>query len=259
MASNARKGLTARPIVTAPFVPLGSSSLASARHVGRLSRFLVRCRLEQGETEVEAHLPDPGRLKELLVPGRRVWLRPAPPPTERSPRRKTRWTAVLVQTPNGRGLVSLDTTLPNRLIASALKQHALSEFANWQLDRAETRLGKSRFDFLLRASASRKLVLEVKSVTLVENRIGLFPDAVTARGARHVRELAKVVQRRKWHAAVLFVAQRSDIGCIHAARRIDPVFADALEEAKAAGVWILGRRCRVRTDRVTLGSTVPVD
>jgi sugar fermentation stimulation protein A len=155
--------------------------------------------------------------------------------------------------------VSLDTTLPNRLIGNALKQGAMSEFAAWQLDRHEVRIGKSRFDFLLRAPASRKLVLEVKSVTLVENRVGLFPDAVTVRGARHVRELASVARRRNWRAAVLFVAQRSDASRIHAARGIDPDFADALEEAKAAGVRVLGRRCRVKTDRVTLGSAVPVD
>ncbi len=218
----------------------------------------MRCRLESEDVDVRAHLPDPGRLKELLVPGRRVWLRPAPSGAKHGLRRKTRWTAILVQTPDGRGLVSLDTTLPNRLIATALEQGALNEFSGWRLDRTEARLGGSRFDFLLSAPASNKLVLEVKSVTLVENRIGLFPDAVTARGARHVRELACLARRQRWSAAVLFVAQRSDARRIVAARDIDPAFADALAEARAAGVKILGRRCLVRADRVILGPTVPV-
>lgn len=103
------------------------------------------------------------------------------------------------------------------------------------------------------------MALEVKSVTLVEDGIGLFPDAVTARGARHVRELAEIGARPDWEAAVLFVLQRSDAQEVRAARSIDPTFAQALSEAKEAGVRILGRRCRVYSDRVELGSSVPAD
>ncbi len=100
-------------------------------------------RLEDGR-EVEAHLPDPGRLLELLVPGRRVWLRPASGAT-----RRTRWSAVLVDAPEEGGLVSLDTTLPNRLALAALQREALEELAGWRLLRAEWPHGGSRLDFLL--------------------------------------------------------------------------------------------------------------
>lgn len=234
---------------------------------------------EVGGELVAVHMADPGRLEELLVPGRRVWIRYAASPT-----RKTDWSAVLVETPDGAGLVSVDTTLPNRLIHRALEAGALDELDGWTLERAEFPLGSSRIDFLLSrpisggdgtrerapshprpgtgGASNRKLALEVKSVTLVEDGVALFPDAVTARGARHVRELTDVAGRIDreqctWEAAILFVLQRNDAHRIEAARFIDPDFADALERAKSAGVRVLGRRCRVTMDRLELGPPVP--
>lgn len=203
---------------------------------------------------VDVHMADPGRLRELLLPEKRIWLKPA-----ENPARKTRWTAVLVESPSGEELVSLDTTLPNRLIGDALERGALDEFADWALERAEFVHGRSRLDFLLRSEDGRRLALEVKSVTLVEDGVALFPDAVTERGARHVRELAEIAGKQGWEAAVLFVLQRSDGQTIRAAEEIDAGFASALVEGRAAGVRVFGRRCRVYLDRVELGPPVPVD
>lgn len=235
-----------------PSVPI-RGPLARARFVDRPNRFLVRALLEDGG-RTEAHLPDPGRLEELLVPERRIWLRPAA-----APHRRTAWTAALVESPDGGGLVSLDTTLPNRLVGAALSAGALPELAGLRLDRAEVPVGASRFDFrLLPGGGGLPLLLEVKSVTLLEDGVGLFPDAVTARGARHLRELAELARSGEARAAVLFVVQRADARRIAAARAIDPGFAAALEEAKAAGVRTLGRRCRVTLERVSLGGRVPV-
>ncbi|HSL84160.1 MAG TPA: DNA/RNA nuclease SfsA, partial [Thermoanaerobaculia bacterium] len=125
----------------------------------------------------------------------------------------------------------------------------------------EHRLGRSRLDFLLRPRDDREggppLLLEVKSVTLVEEGVALFPDAVTARGARHVRELAEHVRAGSHRAAVLFVVQRPGASRVLAAREIDPAFADALAGAREAGVRVLGRRCRVEADRVVLGDSIP--
>ncbi|MFO7893359.1 MAG: DNA/RNA nuclease SfsA [Longimicrobiales bacterium] len=266
-------------------VPL-QGPLIVARFVERPNRFLLRCRLPAGEV-VDVHMADPGRLEELLIPDKRVWIRYAASPT-----RKTDWSAVLVESPDGEELVSVDTTMPNKLIHRALEAEALDELEGWTLDRAEFPMGQSRIDFLLvgdgepshrpvgpshevaadrvaeagsgygDAPGGRKLALEVKSVTLVEDGVALFPDAVTARGARHVRELAEVVGRIDddgvaWSAAILFVLQRDDAHRIEAARSIDPDFADALAEAKADGVRVLGRRCRVTKDRLKLGEPVP--
>ena len=226
----------------------------------RPNRFLVRARLEDGQV-VEAHLPDPGRLRELLLPDAPLWLEPVSP--EERPGRRTRWTLRLCQVPEGDRVVSLDSTLPNRLVGSALQQEALDELAGWTLARSEVTVGRSRFDFLLERAHDRvggegsgRLLLEVKSVTLVEDGVGLFPDAVTARGARHVQKLTQL-QNQEWETAVLFVLQRDDAREIRAAASIDPHFAATLSQAEAAGVRILGRRSRVDLEGVTLGPAVP--
>ena len=238
-------------MVRAPIrVPL-APDLAPATFVDRPNRFLVLAALEEGQV-VECHLPDPGRLKEMLVPGRRLLLEPAADPD-----RRTRWTVRLVEAPpEASGWVSVDTGVPNRLIERALRGGALDELREWALVRREVTRDGSRFDFLLEGPEGDELYLEVKSVTLVEGGVGLFPDAVTARGARHVRELTGIV-REGGHAAVLFVLQRPDAREIRAARRIDPDFARALGEAEEAGVRILGRRCEVTRSAVTLGEPVP--
>jgi len=227
--------------------------LVRAHFIHRPNRFLLQVRLEDTGELVEAHMADPGRLKELLLPEKRIWLRPAS-----NPHRKTRWTAVLVESPDGKELVSLDTTLPNRLIGEALREKSLEELVEWDFVRGEVAMGRSRLDFLLSASGGRQMALEVKSVTLVDAGVGLFPDAVTERGARHVRELAEIAQRPLWEAAVLFVLQRADGEKIRAARSIDSRFADSLSRAEESGVRVLGRRCEVHEDRLELGGAVPV-
>jgi sugar fermentation stimulation protein A len=223
--------------------------LVEARFVHRPNRFVVHAAMNG--REVVTHLADPGRLKELLVPGRRMGLRPEPPSTTR----KTRWTSLLVESPDGTGWVSLNTTMPNRLILKALQKGALEEFAGWSYAGREVRYGESRLDFVLERDG-RRLFIEAKSVTLVENGIALFPDAVTARGARHVRELRDAVTQGH-EAAVLFVLQRPDAERILAARSIDPLFSDTLAEAQTAGVRVLGRRCSVDWEGITLGAAVP--
>jgi sugar fermentation stimulation protein A len=243
---------------TRPTVPL-AGPLIEASFVERPNRFLLHCRIR--DETVRVHMADPGRLRELLVPGARLRVRHTP-----APHRSTAWTAVLVESPGGDGWISLDTTLPNALTRRALEAEALEEFEGWTLHAREWRHGRSRLDFLLHGpaidepggAAPPRLALEVKSVTLVVDGVARFPDAVTARGTRHVRELAELAGRPGWHAALLFVLQRDDAERIEAARSIDPAFAAALDEAHAAGVRIHGRRCRVGPDAVTLGGRVPV-
>lgn len=232
-----------------PFLPWGAP-LVEARFLRRPNRFVVHALPADGR-EVVAHLADPGRLEELLVPGRRMGLRPEAP----SPTRTTRWTALLVESPDGREWVSLNTTMPNRLVRAALAEEALTELDGWKLHAWEVRFGSSRLDFLLHDAGGRSLYVEAKSVTLVQNGVALFPDAVTARGARHLGELVRA--REEGHeAAVLFVLQRSDADRIVAARAIDPDFAEALARAERAGVRVLGRRCSVGWDGIRLGGRV---
>jgi len=233
--------------VSIPF----TDELFQGQFLERPNRFLVRCAM--GETIVEAHLPDPGRLKELLVPGCTIYLRQT-----KGEKRKTQWSAVLAQAPNST-LVSLNTTLANRLVAQALAEKALPELAGWNLVKAEYSHGPSRWDFFLAKDNGERLFLEVKSVTLVVDGVGYFPDAVTTRGARHVRELAMLAQEENTQAAVLFLAQRQDVHVIKPARAIDPQFAAELEQAARAGVMLLGRKTIVTTAEVMLGGRVAVE
>lgn len=249
--------------------------LVETRFVERPNRFLLRCRIPEAAREEavrtagaaglpadglrapvqSVHMADPGRLRELLIQGKRVWVRWAASPT-----RKTRWSAVLVESPDGEGLVSVNTTMPNALVHRALEMEALPEVHPWTLQQAEWTHGRSRLDFYLTAPDDRPpLVMEVKSVTLVEeDGIARFPDAVTERGARHVLELAQMARSGDYEAAILFVLQRDDARAIEAARSIDPGFADALAEAREAGVRVFGRRCRVTKQALVLGAGVPV-
>lgn len=241
--------------MTIPF----SEELYKTRFIERPNKFLLRCSLDDSRKPelkdqiVVAHLPDPGRLKELLIPGCHVWLRRALGQT-----RKTEWSAVLCQVPGRNEFVSLDTTLPNRLVAKALTEGALTELDGWSLQKAEFTRGHSRWDFLLTNAAGQKLFLEVKSVTLVVDRVGLFPDAVTVRGAKHVRELAEIACGKDTKAAVLFLAQREDVDLIRPATAIDPQFAAELVRAAQAGVQTMGRKCWVSTAEITLGEQVPI-
>lgn len=224
--------------------------LLPAEFLDRPNRFVVHCALDNGK-EVRAHLANPGRLVELLVPGARVHLSPTT-----DPKRATPYSVTLVEADGGE-LVSLDTGLPNRIVADALRSGVLTEFTGWQLERAEARLGASRIDFLL-TDGRRRLALEVKSVSLLVEGDGLFPDAVTTRGARHLEELTAAVGRDDWEAAVLFVVQRDGARRVRAASEIDPAFAAAVEAAKAAGVRFHARALVVSRVGVKLGGALPV-
>lgn len=224
-------------------------TLRRAVFLNRPNRFLAMVELDG--RRVDAHLPDPGRLEELLVSGRTVWVQPAT-----GQGRKTRYTLTLVEAPSGE-LVSLVTTWPNLLVREALESHRLPELDGWELADREYRWGSSRFDFLLRDEAGTEMLLEAKSVTLVEDGRALFPDALTARGTRHVRELA-AARMEGLEAAVLFVVQRADAASVTAARSIDPTFADALAEAAACGVRTYGYRCRVTLEEARLTEPIPV-
>jgi sugar fermentation stimulation protein A len=152
----------------------------------------------------------------------------------------------------------VDTRIPNLLVREALKQRALPEFEGWELVRPEYPMGNERIDFLLTDARGRHLALEVKSVSMMQEERGFFPDAVTARGTRHLKSLAALTQTAGWCSSVLFVAQREDVFSVEAATEIDPAFAKALSEARASGVGLFARRCRITLERIILETPIPV-
>lgn len=192
--------------------------------LARVNRFTVEVWVN-GRRD-RAHLPNPGRLSDVLQPGRVVLLRPA------RPGRRTSWTAVAADL--GEFLVSLDSTLPNRSFPRFLALGVIPELRGSHIAAKEPRLGAGRTDFLL-WRGDQKIWVEVKSVTLVEDGVALFPDAPTTRGTRHLWELAARAQAGE-EAFVVFVVQRPDAQRFKPNDPVDPHFAEALACAVSLGV-----------------------
>jgi sugar fermentation stimulation protein A len=228
-----------------PDVPLAPSRLA--RFVSRPNRFLVRVALDG--RRVSAACRDPGRLRELLRPGARVRVEPA----ARSGRR-TRFTLSLVR--RGRLWVPAVPALANRVLAAALARGGAPGLGGARVVAAEVAHGRSRLDFLLERRG-RRVLAEVKAVTLVVRGRALFPDAPSARAVRHLGELAARA-RRGGAAAVVFVVLRPDARSVAPNRATDPAFADALAAALRAGVRVLAFACRVTPAGIRLERRVPV-
>lgn len=229
--------------------------MVRGRFIDRPNRFLIRCELEESGRVAEAHLPDSGKLKELLLPGRLIYLLP-----NNDPKRKTNYSAVCVERPDRKGWVSINSVIPNKIAGLAFKHRLLPEYKHWDYVRAEYSKGHSRWDHLLSGQSGEKMVVEVKGVTLVEeDGSAYFPDAVTTRGTKHVLHLADIAEEEGWQASLLFVGQRSDISAVTAADWIDPAFSNALNYAEKCGVQINACRCEVTPEGISLLDSVPVN
>jgi sugar fermentation stimulation protein A len=216
----------------------------------RLNRFVAKVKVN--EEEYLAHVPDPGRMKELLTPSVEVLLRKV----SSNEKRKTSWDMLGVYIPPPTGLVSVDSRLPNELIAEALINSQLKEFSEYELVRREYTYGSSRFDFLLKSN-EQQCLLEVKSCTLVKDNHALFPDAPTSRGRRHVLELIKA-KKEGYRTCVIFVIQRGDATVFSPNDEIDPDFGVALRLGVSEGIEVFAYRCEVTETSVKLKEQVNI-
>lgn len=222
--------------------------LLPAEFIARPNRFLAKVRVK-GKM-VWAHVPDPGRLKELLIPGAKVLIQP-----KNGEKRKTKYALVMVY--QGDELISLNSVLPNRFVRFCLDNRLIPELENWSVVKPEFQVGHSRFDFLL-SSGRKEMLLEVKSVTLVEDRIAKFPDAVTARGLRHIQHLMEL-NKTGYATTVLFIVQRSDADHFQPKSSRDPAFAEAMQQAQNQGLQILVYSSKITAESMTLLNRLPVD
>jgi sugar fermentation stimulation protein A len=231
-----------------------SSALIPGRLVRRYKRFLSDVMLESGDI-VLAHCPNPGAMLGLADPGMKVWLL-----ASNNPKRKLAYTWQLVEASDVSGagpigLVGVDTLLPNTLVAEALAEGRLEDFAGYSSIRREVVFGeRSRADFLLEHPGRPRLWLEVKNCHL-SRRPGLaeFPDCVAARSARHASVLADQVAVGD-RAALAFVVQRNDCSVFTPAGDIDPTFAAALTAAERFGVEVFVYGCTVTHAGVSIAS-----
>jgi len=217
-----------------------------ARLVDRPNRFLGVVEV-QGSAEM-CFIPNPGRMHELMVPGARVYL------LEKSgEHRKTRYNMVLVD--HGGIMVSVDSRLPNTLVAEAVGAGRLREFRGYTVERTEPVFHDSRLDLVL-SDGEGQVMVETKSCTLVEEGVALFPDAPTKRGARHMRTLVKALDGG--HAAAVFVIQRGDAHELRPNDGTDPVFGEALRHAASMGVETYAYVSDVSLRGVKINDRVPL-
>ena len=223
-----------------------SPDLKQGTFINRPNRFSARVDVD-GEP-VLAHVPNSGRMKELFKQDARVFLTPMS-----GANRKTAYDLSLVQVDDT--LVSSDARQPSALVDEAIGSGRLEQFSSYSWRRREAVFGHSRLDLLL--GNGELCYVEVKSVTLVEDGVGLFPDAPTTRGARHLEALVEA--RGQGHrAAVIFVVQREDVRAFAPNVPADPRFAETLQKAERAGVEVYAYRCGVSLEEVTLTDELPV-
>jgi sugar fermentation stimulation protein A len=226
--------------------------LLPARLIRRYKRFLADCRLADGR-EVTAHCPNPGSMLGLAEPGTRIWLEP-----NDDPRKKLKFGWRLVEHESGH-FTGIDTALPNRALRAALEARQIAPLAAYGRVRPEVPCGAaSRIDFLLTGDGLPDAWVEVKSVTLCR-RPGLaeFPDSVTARGTRHLAELAEIA-RNGHRALMLYLVQRTDCTGFALASDIDPAYAAAFDAARAQGVDVLVFGTHISPESVTVGQALAV-
>jgi sugar fermentation stimulation protein A len=227
--------------------------LQHGRLIQRYKRFLADVKLDSGET-VTATCPNTGSMLGLTAPGAAVWLSKSDSPT-----RKYAHTWEMVEADLGAGpsLVGINTGHPNRLVSEAIEARRIKRLAGYGSLRREVKYGQSsRIDILLEDARKGRCYVEIKNVHLMrEAGLAEFPDCVTTRGAKHLRELAEMVAQGH-RAVMLFLVQRTDARRFRLARDLDPDYAEAFAEAARAGVEALAYSCRLSPEEIALAAPV---
>ena len=235
-------------------------NLQSAKLIQRYKRFMADVEREDG-SEITLHCPNTGSMKNCLYPGRTVWYLDS-----ENPKRKYPCTWELAEIPVMYGeeeritLAGLNTGRANKLVEEALQQKRVALLKEYDFLKREVRYGEenSRIDFFLQQEGLPDCYVEVKSVTMaVGDGLGLFPDSVTSRGTKHLRELIGVVESGA-RAVLLFCVQHTGIDRVSPAVDIDPVYAEALSKAADASVEIIAMGADITSEEITLKYELPV-
>ena len=227
-----------------------SLPLRRATLLKRYKRFLSDHRLDDGST-VTAHVANPGAMTGLIDEGLETWLSPAANPKRKLP---YSWEMVRI----GDRLVGVNASRPNRLAEDAIAAGAIPALAGYPSLRREVPYGeRSRVDFLLEAPERPPCYVEVKNVHLKRGPAAAFPDSVTVRGTKHLRELAAVAEGGA-RAAMLYIVQREDCDSFTLAADIDPAYAAAFAKARASGVEALAYACRLSPAGIAVDRPLPI-
>jgi len=229
-----------------------SQSLIPGKLVKRYKRFLADIMLEDGQ-QVTAHCPNTGAMTACAEPGWHVFLSPS-----NNPKRKLAYTWELSINDQGHW-IGVNTQNANKLVAEAIQKQALAAFQGYSELKQEVKYGSenSRVDLLLSEKDKANCYIEVKSVTLLrENGQGVFPDAVTQRGQKHLRELMHIAQQGN-RAVLVFCVQHTGIKRVTVAKDIDAKYAQLLAEAMANGVEVHAFGCTFNDKKVEINQDIP--
>ncbi|WP_449576771.1 DNA/RNA nuclease SfsA [Lelliottia nimipressuralis] len=229
-----------------------SPALQQATLIQRYKRFLADVITPEGE-HLTLHCPNTGAMTGCATPGDTVWYS-----TSANLKRKYAHTWEITETQQG-AFICVNTQRANPLVKEAIDAGLIPELIGYSTLKGEVKYGEegSRIDFMLQADDRPECYIEVKSVTLADRDNGYFPDAVTLRGQKHLRELMSVAAAGK-RAVLLFAVLHSAIERFSPARHIDPKYAQLLNEAQKQGVEVFAYKAELSADNMTLKSTLPV-
>jgi sugar fermentation stimulation protein A len=224
--------------------------LISGTLLKRYKRFLADVKLDNGDV-VTAHCANTGAMTGCAEPGCKVWLS-----YHEDPKRKLAYSWQLAQDFDG-NWIGINTHNANKLVAEAWQQGKITELSGYEQMQQEVRYGeeKSRIDLLLRGSQRPDCYVEVKSVTLLEKGVGYFPDAVTERGRKHLRELMKLPQQGI-RPVLLFCVQHSGITQVRVANHIDAEYGRLLEQGMAGGLQVICYGCQFSAEKIELNQAL---
>lgn len=226
-----------------------SQTLLTGKLIKRYKRFFADIDY-QGQI-ITAHVPNTGSMKSCSDPGSLCMFS-----QHDNPNRKLKYTLEMVQASNG-AWVGVNTSHPNPLIKEAFQLKSLGLWKNFDQIQPEVKINaETRLDFLF-SNQTKKRYVEVKNVSLAHEKTAMFPDAVTERGQKHLRELMKLVEQGH-EAEIVFVIQRNDCKNFYPAEMIDPEYTQLLFEAQKKGVLITPLVCELNANEITVSCLLNV-
>ena len=232
------------------------SVLHRATFEKRYKRFFADAVLDDG-TKVTAHCPNTGSMATCMAPGAIIWLS-----YNNSPTRKLKWTWELTETTGG--YIGVNTALPNKIVEDAIRAHLIPEVSGYSEVLREVKYStNSRIDILLKDSNKKNsnkkdCYVEVKNTTLLVNDAVMFPDAVTERGQKHLRDLTEMVNQGH-RSVIFFLVNRPEGGLFSPADHIDPVYGKLLREVTKQGVEVLAYRALHTLTGIHIGDSVRIE
>ncbi len=220
--------------------------------IKRYKRFLADVKLDETGQTVTVHCPNSGSMKGCAIPGSGVWLS-----TSDNPKRKYKYTLEMIQVPET--MIGINTQLPNKLIKQAVENGEIDTLSGYDRVKAEIKTSPhTRLDLLLEKKEGGKCYVEIKNCTLVEDRVAMFPDAVTLRGQKHLDELQRLVSLGS-RGIIFFLIQRTDAVIFRPADMIDKIYGEKLRQAVSSGVEIMVMDTQINSRFIKIRGHVPFD